>query len=97
MRSAELSKRSAPATWTVTDLSTESRQLSPPILYFVHTNALKAMTTDSTFAFSRNQELLEEVSQFQMQILNQMMQFSSVDNTEGLVADEIQSYKVYDV
>ena len=55
------------------------------------------MTTDTTFQFSRNQELLEEVSQFQMQILNQMMQFSSVDNTEGLVADEIQSYKVYDV
>ena len=55
------------------------------------------MTTDSTFQFSRNQELLEEVSQFQMQILNQMMQFSSIDNTQELVADEIQSYKVYDV
>ena len=55
------------------------------------------MTTDTSFAFSRNQELLEEVSQFQMQILNQMMQFSTVDNTQELVADEIQSYKVYDV
>ena len=55
------------------------------------------MTTDTTFLFSRNQELLEEVSQFQMQILNQMMQFSSIDNTQELVADEIQSYKVYDV
>ena len=55
------------------------------------------MTTDSTFAFSRNQELLEEVSQFQMQILNQMMQFSAIDNTEELVADEINAYKVYDV
>ena len=55
------------------------------------------MTTDTTFAFSRNHELLEEVSQFQMQILNQMMQFSSIDNTQELVADEIQSYKVYDV
>ena len=55
------------------------------------------MTTDTTFQFSRNQELLEDVSQFQMQILNQMMQFSSIDNTQGLVADEIQAYKVYDV
>ena len=55
------------------------------------------MTTDTTFQFSRNQELLEEVSQFQMQILNQMMQFSTIDNTEELVADEINAYKVYDV
>ena len=55
------------------------------------------MTTDTTFAFSRNQELLEEVSQFQMQILNQMMQFATVDDTQGIVADEIQAYKCFDV
>ena len=52
------------------------------------------MTTDTTFAFSRNQELLEEVSQFQSQVLNFMITLS--DNQE-LIADEIQAYKVYDV
>ena len=55
------------------------------------------MTNDTTFAFSRNQELLEEVSQFQMQILNQMMQFAGVDNNQALIQDEIDAYKVYDV
>ena len=55
------------------------------------------MTTDSTFQFSRNQELLEEVSQFQMQILNQMMQFAGIDNNQALIQDEIDAYKVYDV
>ena len=55
------------------------------------------MTTDTTFAFSRNQELLEEVSQFQMQILNQMMQFAGIDNNQALIQDEIDAYKVYDV
>ena len=69
--------------------------LQLPILYFVHTNALKAMTTDSTFAFSRKQELLEEVSQFQLQVLNFMI--TMVDDTQELIQDEIQAYKVYDV
>lgn len=55
------------------------------------------MTNDTTFAFSRNQELLEEVSQFQMQILNQMMQFAGIDNNQALIQDEIDAYKVYDV
>ena len=55
------------------------------------------MTTDTTFQFSRNQELLEEVSQFQMQILNQMMQFATIDDTQAIVADEIQAYKCFDV
>ncbi len=70
--------------------------LQLPILYFVHTNALKAMTTDTTFAFSRNQELLEEVSQFQSQVLNFMMDMSISDSKE-LIQDEIEAYKVYDV
>jgi len=52
------------------------------------------MTTDSTFAFSRKHELLEEVSQFQSQILNFMITVS--DNKE-LIQDEIDAYKVYDV
>ena len=53
------------------------------------------MTTDSTFAFSRNQELLTEVSQFQSQVLNFMI--TMVDDTQEIIADEIQAYKVYDV
>ena len=53
------------------------------------------MTTDTTFAFSRNQELLEEVSQFQSQVLNFMIDMTS-DNKE-LIQDEIDCYKVYDV
>ena len=53
------------------------------------------MTTDTTFAFSRNQELLEEVSQFQSQVLNFMIDMAS-DNKE-LIQDEIDGYKVYDV
>jgi len=57
------------------------------------------MTTDTTFQFSRNLELLEEVSQFQMQILNRMMQF--VVDADGwhqeMIQDEIDAYKVYDV
>lgn len=53
------------------------------------------MTTDTTFAFSRNQELLEEVSQFQSQVLNFMIDMAS-DNKE-LIQDEIDCYKVYDV
>lgn len=52
------------------------------------------MTTDSTFRFSRNQELLEEVSQFQSQVLNFMITLS--DDKE-LIQDEIEAYKVYDV
>ena len=54
------------------------------------------MTTDSTFAFSRNQELLEEVSQFQSQVLN-FMYTMDVSDTQEIIADEIQAYKVYDV
>ena len=54
------------------------------------------MTTDSTFAFSRNQELLEEVSQFQSQVLNFMITMDVTD-TQEIIADEIQAYKVYDV
>jgi len=54
------------------------------------------MTTDSTFQFSRNQELLEEVSQFQSQILNHMMQLDVTD-TKDIIQDEIDAYKVYDV
>ncbi len=54
------------------------------------------MTTDTTFQFSRNQELLEEVSQFQSQVLNFMMGMSISDDKE-LIQDEIESYKVYDV
>ena len=57
------------------------------------------MTTDTTFQFSRNQELLEEVSQFQMQILNRMMQF--VIDADGwhqeMLQDEIDAYTVFDV
>ena len=57
------------------------------------------MTTDTTFAFSRNHELLEEVSQFQSQILNRMMQF--VVDADGwhqeMLQDEIQAYKCFDV
>ncbi len=53
------------------------------------------MTTDTTFAFSRKQELLEEVSQFQLQVLNFMI--TMVDDTQELIQDEIQAYKVYDV
>ena len=53
------------------------------------------MTTDTTFQFSRNQELLEEVSQFQSQVLNFMIDMVS-DNKE-LIQDEIEAYKVYDV
>ena len=53
------------------------------------------MTTDSTFAFSRNEELLTEVSQFQSQVLNFMI--TMVDDTQEIIADEIQAYKVYDV
>ena len=52
------------------------------------------MTTDTTFAFSRNQELLEEVSQFQSQILNFMI---TVSDNQELIQDEIEAYKVYDV
>ena len=52
------------------------------------------MTTDTTFAFSRNQELLEEVSQFQSQILNFMI---TVSDNQELIQDEIDAYKVYDV
>lgn len=54
------------------------------------------MTTDTTFQFSRNQELLEEVSQFQSQVLNFMISMDLGD-TQEIIADEIQSYKVYDV
>ena len=54
------------------------------------------MTTDTTFQFSRNQELLEEVSQFQSQVLNFMMGMSISDDKE-LIQDEIEAYKVYDV
>jgi len=54
------------------------------------------MTTDTTYAFSRNQELLEEVSQFQSQVLNFMMDMSISDSKE-LIQDEIEAYKVYDV
>ena len=53
------------------------------------------MTTDTTFQFSRNQELLEEVSQFQSQVLNFMI--SMVDDTQEIIADEIQAYKCFDV
>ena len=53
------------------------------------------MTTDTTFAFSRNEELLTEVSQFQSQVLNFMI--TMVDDTQEIIADEIQAYKVYDV
>ena len=57
------------------------------------------MTTDTTFQFSRNQELLEEFSQFQMQILNRMMQF--VVDADGwhqeMLQDEIDAYTVFDV
>ena len=52
------------------------------------------MTTDSTFRFSRNQELLEEVSQFQSQVLNFMI---TVSDNQELIQDEIEAYKVYDV
>jgi len=52
------------------------------------------MTTDSTFRFSRNQELLEEVSQFQSQVLNFMI---TVSDDKELIQDEIEAYKVYDV
>lgn len=52
------------------------------------------MTTDTTFAFSRNQELLEEVSQFQSQVLNFMI---TVSDNQELIADEIEAYKVFDV
>ena len=52
------------------------------------------MTTDTTFAFSRNQELLEEVSQFQSQVLNFMI---TVSDDKELIQDEIEAYKVYDV
>ena len=52
------------------------------------------MTTDTTFAFSRNQELLEEVSQFQSQVLNFMI---TISDDKEIIADEIQAYKVYDV
>ena len=52
------------------------------------------MTTDSTFRFSRNQELLEEVSQFQSQVLNFMI---TVSDNQELIQDEIDAYKVYDV
>ena len=54
------------------------------------------MTTDTTFAFSRNQELLEEVSQFQSQILNYMIQMD-VNDTQEIIAEEIQAYKCFDV
>jgi len=54
------------------------------------------MTTDSTFRFSSNQELLEEVSQFQMQILNFMVTMD-IDYTQPIIADEIQAYKCFDV
>ena len=54
------------------------------------------MTTDTTFQFSRNLELLEEVSQFQSQVLNFMMDMSISDDKE-LIQDEIEAYKVYDV
>ena len=54
------------------------------------------MTTDTTFQFSRNQELLEEVSQFQSQVLNFMITMD-VSDTQEIIADEIQAYKVYDV
>ena len=54
------------------------------------------MTTDTTFAFSRNQELLEEVSQFQSQVLNFMITMD-VSDAQEIIADEIQAYKVYDV
>lgn len=54
------------------------------------------MTTDTTFQFSRNQELLEEVSQFQSQVLNFMISMD-VEDTQEIIADEIQAYKVYDV
>ena len=53
------------------------------------------MTTDSTFRFSRNQELLEEVTQFQSQVLNFMI--TMVDDTKEIIADEIQAYKCFDV
>ena len=52
------------------------------------------MTTDSTFAFSRNEELLTEVSQFQSQILNFMI---TVSDNQELIQDEIQAYKCFDV
>ena len=52
------------------------------------------MTTDTTFQFSRNQELLEEVSQFQSQVLNFMI---TVSDNQELIADEIEAYKVFDV
>ena len=52
------------------------------------------MTTDSTFAFSRNQELLEEVSQFQSQVLNFMI---TICDDKELIQDEIEAYKVFDV
>ena len=52
------------------------------------------MTTDTSFAFSRNQELLEEVSQFQSQVLNFMI---TVSDNQELIQDEIDAYKVYDV
>ena len=52
------------------------------------------MTTDTSFAFSRNQELLEEVSQFQSQVLNFMI---TVSDNQELIQDEIEAYKVYDV
>ncbi len=53
------------------------------------------MTTDTTFAFSRNEELLTEVSQFQSQVLNFMI--TMVDDTKEIIQDEIEAYKVYDV
>ena len=40
-------------------------------------------------------ELLEEVSQFQSQVLNFMI--TMVDDTQEIISDEIQAYKVYDV
>ena len=54
------------------------------------------MTTDTTFQFSRNQELLEEVSQFQSQVLNFMITMD-VNDTQEIIQDEIDAYKVYDV
>ena len=54
------------------------------------------MTTDTTFQFSRNQELLEEVSQFQSQVLNFMITMD-VSDTQEIIADEIQAYKCFDV
>ena len=96
MLSVAQSNSSGRSIWTVTKLP-QGLYKSQYFFYnkFIQTHST-AMTTDTTFQFSRNQELLEEVSQFQSQVLNFMMGMSISDDKE-LIQDEIDCYKVYDV